>query len=208
MTAAPDQTNRLSPSQSRSRDRVAKVLDAAERVLARDGYEGASLQSFAKEAGVSQTSLYRYWPNKQGVFMAISDRFMAERATTMEGWVARAAQGITVDEIVSMIVASMNEDYGNTDWMPACMIALRSDAELRKVDQEINRYFTGRFDQLLKAAGFTGPAARRKAVAAMMTVLLDAFLAELLRLDPKQRPALSKEFEAVLSAYLGQVLPC
>jgi len=40
-----------------------------------------------------------------------------------------------------------------------------------------------------------------------MTVLLDTFLAELLRVEAKQRPVLSKEFEAVLTAYLGQVLP-
>jgi len=71
-------------------------------------------------------------------------------------------QPSTVPATRSISDASLAEDYGGTDWMPACMIALRSDAELRKVDQEINRYFTGQFDKLLAAAGFIGSAARRR----------------------------------------------
>lgn len=40
------------------------ILVAARRLLARDGYEGVSIDAIAREAAVSRPTLYRRWPSK------------------------------------------------------------------------------------------------------------------------------------------------
>ncbi|MGA0541322.1 TetR/AcrR family transcriptional regulator [Neotabrizicola sp. VNH66] len=48
-----------------------QVLDGARRVFARDGYEGASVDDIAREAGVSKATLYSYFPDKRLLFTEI-----------------------------------------------------------------------------------------------------------------------------------------
>lgn len=49
-----------------------QVLDGARRVFLRDGFEGASVDDIAREAGVSKATLYSYFPDKRLLFMAIA----------------------------------------------------------------------------------------------------------------------------------------
>ena len=58
------------------------VLDAAERVMAEDGYEGASVARLVEEAGIPASSIYHYFESKEGVLLAVmergSERLLAE----------------------------------------------------------------------------------------------------------------------------------
>lgn len=49
-----------------------QVLEGARRVFLRDGFEGASVDDIAREAGVSKATLYSYFPDKRLLFMAIA----------------------------------------------------------------------------------------------------------------------------------------
>jgi TetR/AcrR family transcriptional repressor of mexJK operon len=58
----------------RERNRLAKqrrILDAALRVFAAEGYSGTSMDAIAAEAGVSKPTLYQYFGNKEQLFAAI-----------------------------------------------------------------------------------------------------------------------------------------
>ncbi|WP_225997472.1 TetR/AcrR family transcriptional regulator [Myceligenerans pegani] len=50
-----------------------KVLDAAERLFARDGVERVTMQAVAKEAGVGVGTLYRGFTDKAGLALALLD---------------------------------------------------------------------------------------------------------------------------------------
>ncbi|WP_201845554.1 TetR/AcrR family transcriptional regulator [Myceligenerans indicum] len=50
-----------------------KVLDAAERLFARDGVERVTMQAVAKEAGVGVGTLYRGFTDKAGLAIALLD---------------------------------------------------------------------------------------------------------------------------------------
>ncbi|MEV5570896.1 helix-turn-helix domain-containing protein [Spirillospora sp. NPDC052269] len=50
-----------------------KVLDAAERLFARDGVDKVTMQAVAKEAGVGVGTLYRGFTDKAGLAMALLD---------------------------------------------------------------------------------------------------------------------------------------
>jgi len=45
------------------------IMDAALKVVARDGYLAAKLEDIAEEAGFSKASLYHYFPDKEALFL-------------------------------------------------------------------------------------------------------------------------------------------
>ena len=48
-----------------------QVLDGARRIFLRDGFDGASVDDIAREAGVSKATLYSYFPDKRLLFTEI-----------------------------------------------------------------------------------------------------------------------------------------
>ncbi len=51
------------------RERQNIILSAAERVYSRKPFETVSMRDIAKEAGIAVSSLYRYFPDQQGLFV-------------------------------------------------------------------------------------------------------------------------------------------
>ena len=50
------------------------VLDAAERVMAEDGFEAATLARVVEEAGIPLSSVYHYYGSKDGILLAVMER--------------------------------------------------------------------------------------------------------------------------------------
>jgi AcrR family transcriptional regulator len=49
-----------------------QVLDGAQQIFLRDGFEGASVDEIARAAGVSKATLYSYFPDKRLLFMEVA----------------------------------------------------------------------------------------------------------------------------------------
>jgi AcrR family transcriptional regulator len=62
---------RKSPRQARSTQLVADILEAAARVLVRDGAHRFTTARVAEAAGVSVGSLYQYFPNKEAILFGL-----------------------------------------------------------------------------------------------------------------------------------------
>lgn len=70
--AAPHQDRRSGERRSR------QVLDAAERCVQRLGFHNASMAEIAAAAGMSVGHIYRYFPSKEALIVAIVRRDMAQ----------------------------------------------------------------------------------------------------------------------------------
>lgn len=57
----------------------AELIDAAGRVFARRGYDGASVEEVAEEAGYSHGAVYSNFEGKADLFLAVFEEYMAER---------------------------------------------------------------------------------------------------------------------------------
>jgi AcrR family transcriptional regulator len=75
---------RKEPRQARSLATVEAILVATARVLTRDGYDRASTNKVAEEAGVSVGSLYQYFPSKEALVAALIDRHLAHMTALLE----------------------------------------------------------------------------------------------------------------------------
>lgn len=62
---------RKAPTQARSARLVADILEAAARVLAREGARRFTTERVAEEAGVSIGSLYQYFPSKEALLFRL-----------------------------------------------------------------------------------------------------------------------------------------
>lgn len=69
---------RKQPKQARAQERVQRILDTAEKLLANEGYETFSTNRVAKAAEVNIASLYQYFPNKQSLVFAINRKMLDE----------------------------------------------------------------------------------------------------------------------------------
>jgi len=78
-------TPRKQPRQARSARLVQDVLQAAIRVLERDGAAGFNTVRVAERAGVSVGSLYQYFPNKQAILFRLQQEEWAATAALLDG---------------------------------------------------------------------------------------------------------------------------
>lgn len=83
-----------------------QVVEGARKVFLAEGFEGASVDLIAKEAGVSKATLYSYFPDKRVLFIEVAKEECARQAN-------RAVQvdccDVPVAEMLKMIGTSMME---------------------------------------------------------------------------------------------------
>jgi AcrR family transcriptional regulator len=63
------------PVQKRSRERFGRLLDAAAEILAEGGYDALTTNRVAEAAGIPIGSLYQFFPDKQALVEALSERY-------------------------------------------------------------------------------------------------------------------------------------
>jgi len=95
---------RKEASQERSRATVDALVEATARILVREGFDKASTNRIAQEAGVSIGSLYQYYPSKEALVVALIDRHNREIMQVVRGTLAEVAAQ-PVEEAVRTLVA-------------------------------------------------------------------------------------------------------
>ena len=68
-----------------------QVLEGARIIFLRDGFDGASVDDIAREAGVSKATLYSYFPDKRLLFMEVAKAECRRQADEAEALIDGAA---------------------------------------------------------------------------------------------------------------------
>ncbi len=98
---------RREPRRRTGRAIVDALLDAASGLLATQGLAGMTTNAVAERAGVSVGSLYQYFPNKQALVSAVSDRLNAALVAEVERLVASdLAADVKLDALVALLCSS------------------------------------------------------------------------------------------------------
>jgi AcrR family transcriptional regulator len=71
--------NTLSTTRRTADERRERILEAAERVFAADGFHAATMQHVAEAAGMSAGNLYRTFPSKEAIVEGLCARDQRER---------------------------------------------------------------------------------------------------------------------------------
>ena len=116
------------PRRRRPAERPAQILDAAECVCNRRGYDRATTREIAVEAGVSEGALYNYFDSKREILLALSDR-------VDNGWrqdTERLQAGTLEEAMIQLIARRMHfaEEH------PTTILTLRQAV----LDPEVGRH--------------------------------------------------------------------
>jgi AcrR family transcriptional regulator len=113
MARRPPTNPRKHASQERSRATVDALIEATARILVREGFDKASTNRIAQQAGVSVGSLYQYYPSKEALVAAVIDRHnqqLMEFARAALSDVAALPLGQAVRKIVATAVDAHRVD--------------------------------------------------------------------------------------------------
>ncbi len=98
------------PVQARAERRRDSLLDAAARLLAREGYEAITTNAIAREAKAGVGTVYDYFPNKEAVLAALLERYRQRLEALLLQTLAAAAQA-DLDELVDRGVRAFARFY-------------------------------------------------------------------------------------------------
>jgi AcrR family transcriptional regulator len=101
---------RRTPVQRRSRERVERILRAAERLVVSAGVEALSTRDVATEAGIPVATLYQYFADRDSIIAALIDRHVS----SMDARIAAALADLdtySIRSIVETTVAAYRAAY-------------------------------------------------------------------------------------------------
>lgn len=131
--AKTDKVSKVDPLRTRreeeKEERRQAILDAAEKVIARDGWEATNFGEIAKRARLSRSLVYFYFPTRDELFHAICGRGLAE----MEKRFAKAAasERTGLDQVMAI-----GQSYYEFSLAEPLYFKVLSDYQARDVDPE------------------------------------------------------------------------
>ncbi|MDR0308043.1 MAG: TetR/AcrR family transcriptional regulator [Chitinispirillales bacterium] len=142
------------------------IMDAALKVVIRDGYLAAKLEDIAEEAGFSKAALYHYFPDKEALFLNLIIR---EQQSAYERCLEIVERDLpfleTLKEVISVTCQSATanaKQVGFTGESPFNSIAstlatmLSKHEDLFKIFYESKETFTDLFSQVVDKAKKAG----------------------------------------------------
>jgi AcrR family transcriptional regulator len=77
----------VSPKEELEQERRQQILDAAETVFSKQGFNEARMDDIVAESGLSKGALYWYYKGKDAIIMALLDRVFLAQMKTVEDFI-------------------------------------------------------------------------------------------------------------------------
>jgi AcrR family transcriptional regulator len=193
-------TLRRPPLQQRSTERVERILEAAQRVLDREGAAALSTVRVAEEAGASIGSLYHWYPDKEAIAEALALRYWDELAELIEGVADATERGEVegpIERTLEVLAAGFRARPG---FLALWFGGLRTEG-VRDATRPVRQRAAVAIERLLVVIAPGSDPALRARVASVLAVMGDGLLREAFRLDPDGQPELLAEGAIALRAY-------
>jgi AcrR family transcriptional regulator len=211
---APEISARKTPRQARSARMVRDILEAAVRVLTRDGPRRFTTVRVAEEAGVSVGSLYQYFPNKEALLFRLQTDEWNETGGLLED-ILRDARLPPAERLRRAVVTFFRSEREEAELRVALDVAgvLFRDAQEARANW---RVWTRRMRAFMEEALPRVPAAER-AVAADFVMTSMSAVAE--KITAQRRPRAEVDawarasaemywgYRAAVAARAGKALP-
>ena len=104
--------------------RLTSILKAASKVIARKGFEGASVRDVAARARIGLSGIYYYFHNKEELLFALQQHTFS---TLVERLKERLAEAATPEEKLQAVIDNHFEQFaGNMDELKVCVHEIES----------------------------------------------------------------------------------
>lgn len=196
---------RAIPVQARARQSVDQILDAAASLLDEVGLDGFNTNLLAQRAGVLVRTIYRYFPDKYAVILALAQRLSVQ----WELWTAHdfaALKGDDWESVLRRMISSWVKRAAGQPGAISVIKALGAVPQLREFDLHLLERMVANMEAALNERGVELPEARLREVCRVMLVSINSGTELYFRLSPAQGrmylDELTKQGIAYLKLYL------
>jgi AcrR family transcriptional regulator len=191
--------------QARSRERLRRVLDAADEVLAAEGPDAFTTTRLAEVADVSIGSVYRFFPDKEAIVEALAVRYWSDFEDLVAG-VAEADEGQPLDDpvgaVLDVLVAGFRARPG---FLGLWFGGLRTE-RVRDATRPTRTAIARSIERILHHHWPNAPSSTRVRVSEMAVLAGDGLLREAFRRDQNGDPTVLTESKHMLKAYIAERL--
>jgi AcrR family transcriptional regulator len=198
----PEHKLRNAPTQARSRERLRRVLDAADDVLANEGAGAFTTTRIAEVAGVPIGSVYRFFPDKAAIVDALAMRYWSDFDDLVAG-AAEADEHESLPDAVTVVIDILAAGFrARPGFLALWYGGLRTEA-VRDATRPTRQAIAASIERIL-ARRWPGASPAALSSAAQMVVLAgDGLLREAFRRDRAGDRALLEESKLMLRSYLA-----
>lgn len=112
-----------------------KILQAAQKLFAKSGYDGTTIRDLAKKAGVAEGTLFRHFSNKKAILIELATEGWVEILTDLLTELSEMSSYKAVAQVMRRRMLNMRP---NTDLMKVCFFEAQFHPELRdKIQSEV-----------------------------------------------------------------------
>lgn len=203
---AMDLGERTRPRQARSRATVARILETSAILLDEVGFEGFNTNLLAERAAVGMQAIYRYFPNKASILLALSED-MREAELGWVGDLTRLDAPGDWQVAVRSAIARFYEGAAARPGYAALRNAVRASPEMQAADRELNSRLENELAAGLRRLGVQIADDRMAVVCRTImetaTRIIDIALEE----GNLQAPGYVEELSEMITAYLDRYVP-
>ncbi len=153
MALSYDKPMRTKPTRPKGKETAARILEATGILLETQGYDALTTNRIAEAAGINIATLYKYYPNKQSILIAMTKR-------NRGGWLEAANQSLasigagsdwraTLEAILDFAAQRRINQPGGK----AMRLAMRLSPDLQPFDREETAETASFLARLLVARG-------------------------------------------------------
>jgi AcrR family transcriptional regulator len=189
------------PTQARSRERLRRVLDAADGLLADQGAGSFTTARVAIAAGIPVGSVYRYFPDKEAIAEALAVRYWTHFAEL----VAAATESVLDDaeaDPTARVLETLADGFRTSPGFRSLWYGGLRTQRIRDATRPARTAIADSVQRIL-ASRWPDAAQAECAIAAQMVVIAgDGLLREAFRSTPNGDPRMLEESAMMLDAYV------
>jgi AcrR family transcriptional regulator len=191
---------RRAPLQERGRDKVRRLLEAADALLARDGADELTTPRVAEEAGVSVGTLYRWFPDKDAIVEALAISHWAELLELVDA-VADAHERKPGDDPFGDVIDALADGFRARPGFLALWYSNLRTEQVRAATRPGRNEVERSIERIL-AVHHPGAKPKLRATVTRMVVLMgDGLVREAFRVDRKGDKTVLAEGKVAMRAY-------
>lgn len=195
---------RRPPVQARAKERLERVLTAAEEVFGEVGFEAATTNEIARRAKTSIGSLYEFLGSKQGIAQALAERYVDDfRRLYHEANIDAFDGSKAIDGLVDLVGGFYVRHPSVGPLLGTC----EGSSDLQVARRELRTTLIDPIDHLLAQCPYATDPGRRRLVAEMCVDILWTVAGEAAVQPSTERRLILAELKLVLSSYVTVAFP-
>ena len=112
-----------------------KILQAAQKLFARNGYDGTTTKELAEKAGIAEGTLFRHFTNKKAILVEVATQGWIDLLTDLLTELSEMASYEAISHVMYKRMLRLGDNY---DMMRVCFMEVQLHQDLRdRIQSEV-----------------------------------------------------------------------